>query len=193
MQIKRLRSVTQMQVYDRQQSHWRITNLVTEDLYLRVRSVDGSVAPVIITVGVNLDHKRKTFDSLLWGEIRAQAVHRNENLKEKKEEEDEIHAKISLTKHASLSLENFKYGQAIMSHNLKRGEPGGSFSTPSCSTVRGMFAFFRLKTRKVEFKFIWNLFLRFKTRKQHSEGPFHYFLCKYARWTSVSVMFPSCV
>lgn len=97
-----------MQVYDRQQSHWRITNLVAEDLYLRVGSVDGSVAPVIITVGVNLNHKRKTFDSLLWGEIRAQAVHRNENLKKK--EEDEIHAKISLTKHASLSLENVKYG-----------------------------------------------------------------------------------
>lgn len=68
-----------------------------------------------------------------------------------------MHAKISLTKHASLSLENVKYGQAIMAYYLMRREPGGRFPHQA-ATVRGMFAFFRLKTRKQWNKgpFIWN-------------------------------------
>jgi len=58
-----------------------------------------------------------------------------------------------------------------------RGEPGGSSSTPSCSTLRGMFALFLFKNRKRWNKgpFIWNLFLHFKTRKHASVCVFPHF------------------
>lgn len=54
--------------------------LVAEDFNLTVGSVDRFVTPVIVAVGVNLKIQGQAFNSLLRGEIRAEAVHRNENL-----------------------------------------------------------------------------------------------------------------
>lgn len=38
------------------------------------------VAAIVVAVGVDLDHERKTFHPLLRGEVRAQTVHRDEDL-----------------------------------------------------------------------------------------------------------------
>lgn len=58
--------------------------LVAEDFNLTVGSVDRFVTPVIVAVGVNLKIQGQAFNSLLRGEIRAEAVHRNENLQKRK-------------------------------------------------------------------------------------------------------------
>lgn len=47
----------------------RETHLVTEDLDLRVGSVEWLVAAVVVTVCVNLDHQRKTLHPLLRREV----------------------------------------------------------------------------------------------------------------------------
>lgn len=46
--------------------------------------MDWLVAAVVVAVGVNLDHQRKPLHSFLRGEVCAQAVHRDENLIERK-------------------------------------------------------------------------------------------------------------
>lgn len=43
----------------------RETHLVTEDLDLREGSVDWLVVVVLVAIGVNLDHQRKTLHPLL--------------------------------------------------------------------------------------------------------------------------------
>lgn len=58
-----------------------ISHLVAEDFDLRVRPVQRLVAAVVVTVRVDLDHQRKTFDALLGGEVRAQAVDGDEDLR----------------------------------------------------------------------------------------------------------------
>lgn len=58
-----------------------ISHLVAEDLDLRVRPMQRLVAAVVVTVRVDLDHQRKTFDPLLGGEVRAQAVDGDEDLR----------------------------------------------------------------------------------------------------------------
>lgn len=58
--------------------------LVTEDFNLAVGSMDRFVTPVIVAIGVNLKIQRQAFNSLLRGEIRAEAVHRNENLQKRR-------------------------------------------------------------------------------------------------------------
>lgn len=59
-----------------------LAHLVAEDLDLAVRSVDGFIAAVVIAVRVDLNHQRKSFHTLLGGEICTQAVHGDEDLKE---------------------------------------------------------------------------------------------------------------
>ena len=44
--------------------------------------MDGFIATIIVTVGINLNHQRKSFHSFLGGEICTQAVHGDENLRE---------------------------------------------------------------------------------------------------------------
>lgn len=46
--------------------------------------MDRFVTPVIVAVGVNLKIQGQAFNSLLRGEIRAEAIHRNENLQKRK-------------------------------------------------------------------------------------------------------------
>lgn len=58
-----------------------MSHLVAEDLDLRVRPVQRLVAAVVVTVRVDLDHQRETFDPLLGGEVRAQAVDGDEDLR----------------------------------------------------------------------------------------------------------------
>lgn len=58
--------------------------LVAEDFNLAVGSVHGLVTPVVVAVGVDLQVQGQAFHPLLRGEIRAEAVHRNENLQERK-------------------------------------------------------------------------------------------------------------
>lgn len=58
--------------------------LVTEDFNLAIGSVDRFITPVIVAVGVNLKIQGQAFNSLLRGEIRAEAIHRNENLQKRK-------------------------------------------------------------------------------------------------------------
>ena len=45
--------------------------------------MDRFVTPVIVAVGVDLKIQRQAFNSLLRREIRAEAVHRNENLQKR--------------------------------------------------------------------------------------------------------------
>ncbi len=56
-----------------------------------------------------------------------------------KKKKHKTHSQISLTKHAFLSLEKVKYGQAIMSYYLMTKEPGVVFP-PSCSAIKGTFS-----------------------------------------------------
>lgn len=46
--------------------------------------MDGSAAATVVAVGVDLDNQRHPLHALLRGEVRAQTVHRDENLKGKK-------------------------------------------------------------------------------------------------------------
>lgn len=55
-------------------------NLVTEDFDLAVGSVNWFVAPVVVAVRINLNHKWKSFHSFLRGEICAQTVHCDKHL-----------------------------------------------------------------------------------------------------------------
>lgn len=64
-----------------------MAHLVAEDLDLAVRSVDGFIAAVVVTVRVDLNHQRKPFHALLGGEICTQAIHGDENLEEGEKEE----------------------------------------------------------------------------------------------------------
>lgn len=57
--------------------------LVTEDFDLAEGTVDGLVAAVVVAVGVNLDVQRKTLHALLGGEVGAQTVDGDEDLKRK--------------------------------------------------------------------------------------------------------------
>lgn len=56
-------------------------SFVTEHLDLAVGAVDGFVAAVVVAVGVDLQVQRKTFHALLGGEVRAQTVDRDEDLR----------------------------------------------------------------------------------------------------------------
>ena len=42
--------------------------------------MEGLVAAVVVAVGVDLDHEWEAFHPLLRGEVRAQAIHRDEDL-----------------------------------------------------------------------------------------------------------------
>lgn len=56
------------------------TYLITKNLDLAVGSVDGFIAAVVVAVRIYLDHQRKPLHSFLRGEVRAQAIHGDENL-----------------------------------------------------------------------------------------------------------------
>lgn len=60
--------------------HIWVSDLVTEDLDLRVGPVQRLVAAVVVAVRVYLDHQRETLDALLRREVRTQAVDRDEDL-----------------------------------------------------------------------------------------------------------------
>ena len=60
--------------------------LVAEDLDLAEGAVDGLVAAVVVAVGVDLQVQRQTLHPLLRGEVRAQAVDRDEDLRREEEE-----------------------------------------------------------------------------------------------------------
>lgn len=61
------------------------SNLVTENLNLRVGSVDGSATAAVVAVGVNLDYEWRSLNALLWGEVCAQTVDWDEDLSNKQE------------------------------------------------------------------------------------------------------------
>ncbi len=122
---------------------WRSTNLVTEDLDLRVGSMNGSVTPVVVTVCVYLDHKWKTLTPF----CEEKSVLRQFSVMKTWKKKHKTHSQISLTKHAFLSLEKVKYSQAIMSYYLMTKEPGGGFSTKLLSYKGNVLAEF--KTRNV--------------------------------------------
>ena len=67
---------------------WATPHLVTEDLDLGVGPVQGLVAAVVVAVRVDLDHQRKTLDSLLRGEVCTQAVDGDEDLPRTQSGED---------------------------------------------------------------------------------------------------------
>lgn len=64
-----------------------MAHLVTEDLNLSISSVDGPAVAAVVAVGVNLDYERHSLHPLLRGEVCAEAVHRDEDLRGKKETE----------------------------------------------------------------------------------------------------------
>lgn len=66
-------------------------HLVAKDFNLAVGSVHGLVTPVVVAVGVDLQVQGQAFHPLLRGEIRAEAVHRNENLQERKSIRQKCH------------------------------------------------------------------------------------------------------
>ncbi len=76
-------------------------HLITEDLDLTVGSVQGFVAAVVVAVGVDLYHQRKTLHPLLRGEVCAKTVHRDEDLPIRTQ--DKFHVKIHV-KQTSMSI-----------------------------------------------------------------------------------------
>lgn len=56
-------------------------HLITEHFDLAVGSVQWFAAAVVVAVRVDLDHQRQTLHSLLRGEVCAQTVHCDEDLK----------------------------------------------------------------------------------------------------------------
>ncbi len=106
--------------------------------------MNGSVTPVVVTVCVYLDHKWKTFDSLLWGEISAQTVQRNENLEEKKTQ-DAFTNKLDKTCISELGKGQVRPGNHVLLSYDKRAK--GGFSTKLLSYKGNVLAEF--KTRNV--------------------------------------------
>lgn len=59
-------------------------HLVTEDLDLTEGPVDRLAAAAAVAVGVDLDYQRHALHPLLGREVRAQAVHRDKDLRKRK-------------------------------------------------------------------------------------------------------------
>lgn len=63
-----------------------MAHLVTEDLNLSISSVDGPAVAAVVAVGVNLDYERHSLHPFLRGEVCAEAVHRDEDLRGKRKQ-----------------------------------------------------------------------------------------------------------
>ena len=70
-------------------------HLVTEDLDLSVGPVDGPAAAAVVAVGVDLDHQWHPLHAFLRGEVCAQTVHRDKDLRKKSQTEDNFGCLVS--------------------------------------------------------------------------------------------------
>ena len=68
-----------------------LPHLVTEHLDLGEGPVDGSAAAAVVAVGVDLDDQRHPLHALLRGEVCAQTVHRDKDLRNKQKTEGRLH------------------------------------------------------------------------------------------------------
>lgn len=67
-----------------------LSHLVAEDLDLSEGPVDGPAAAAVVAIGVDLDNQRHPLHSLLRGEVSAQTIHRDENLRGQKKRDVKV-------------------------------------------------------------------------------------------------------